>query len=170
MPRVGARTRREVDEASACAMKREAVGVRAIALYKSVKAALEAAAAIVVLALLPLGLAARLRSAAILWRHHLAQSWSLYAAAWIVNHATSRWLEVTVLALAMDAALSGLEAWALYHDAWWGAWVVVATTASLLPLEVQRVIRRPSALRFSTIIANLLIVAYLARQARRPHA
>jgi uncharacterized membrane protein (DUF2068 family) len=148
-------------------MPRKDIGVRAIIAYKYAKAAVQLGGALLLLVLLPLGLTEHVRGAIVLWRLHLARSWSLRASDWILRHATERWLELAILALMLDGAVSALEGWSLRRGAWWGPWLVVAATSSLVPFEVHRLVTHPSAVRVVVIVVNVAIVVYLALHARR---
>ena len=55
------------------------------------------------------------------------------------------------------------------HGHWWGPWLVVVATASLLPFEVVSFVRHPHVGRALILVVNLAIVAYLTRTALREH-
>jgi uncharacterized membrane protein (DUF2068 family) len=97
-------------------------------------------------------------------RHH-SGAWSLRLADLVVRAASRRGLWTIVVALLADGALSLVEGWALVHGHWWGPWLVVVATGSLLPFEVLALLRHPHAVRAAVFLANVVIVAYLARKA-----
>jgi uncharacterized membrane protein (DUF2068 family) len=144
-------------------------GVRAIVLYKTAKAGLQLAAALVLGALWPLGLPETMGDWAIALRHHVTHAWALGLAAVIERGATDRGVGLSILALGLDGTLTAIEAWALRSARWWGPWLVVLATGSLLPFEVYEFVKTPRPSRAILISLNLGIVAYLARRARREH-
>ena len=50
--------------------------------------------------------------------------------------------------------MSLVEGWALWHGHWWGPWLVVAATGSLLPFEVVAVVRQLHAVRVVLFFVN----------------
>jgi uncharacterized membrane protein (DUF2068 family) len=97
-------------------------------------------------------------------RHH-AHAWSLELADLVVRAASGRVLWTIVVALLADGVVSLFEGWALLHGRWWGPWLVVVSTGSLLPFEVAAFVRHPHLIRASVFVLNLAIVVYLARKA-----
>ena len=97
-------------------------------------------------------------------RHH-SHAWSLELAKLILSAATPRGLWTIVVALVADGASSVVEGWALVHGHWWGPWLVVVTTGSLLPFEVVALVRHPHVSRLLLLAVNVVIVVYLARKA-----
>ncbi len=81
--------------------------------------------------------------------------------------ASQRGLWTITVALVADGTMSLVEGWALLHGAWWGPWVVVVATGSLLPFEVVLLARHPHIVRAVLLVLNLIIVAYLLRGALR---
>jgi len=145
--------------------------LRAIVLYKSLKASLELGAALLLGALWPLGLPEKLETVAVWLRHHITHGWANELAAWLVDGAARRRLALSLVALGLDGALTAVEAWSLRAGHWWGPWLVVAATTSLLPFEIYEFARVPRPSRAVLIAVNLLVAAYLARRAwaeRRP--
>jgi uncharacterized membrane protein (DUF2068 family) len=106
-----------------------------------------------------LGLAGHLR--------HQAHAWSLLFARLIVSAATKRGLWTLVVALVADGSVSLLEGWALLHGRWWGPWLVVAATGSLIPFEIVALAKHPHAVRATVLVVNVVIALYLARKALR---
>lgn len=146
----------------------DGAGVRAIVLYKSVKSALQLALVLVGVALWPFGLPALLHRLALGFELHATQAWATTLAVWLERGSTDRGVELSLLALGGDGMLTAVEAWALKRGRWWGHWLVVLATGALLPFELVELARAPHPSRALLLAANLAIVAYLARRARRP--
>ncbi|MEY2929388.1 MAG: hypothetical protein RL033_137 [Pseudomonadota bacterium] len=145
----------------------QTAGLRAIVAYKSIKSALQLTAALLLVALWPLGLPAWLTHAARLLREHATQGWAAELAGLLVLGAAPRSLLWGAVGLALDGSLTALEAWALRTGRPWGAWLVVGATSALLPFEIYEIWRVPRLSRFALFTLNLLISAYLARGAWR---
>jgi uncharacterized membrane protein (DUF2068 family) len=139
-------------------------GVALIIAYKLGKGALWLVFAAVLLVTMRLGLGDRMLGFAAHLRHH-SGAWSLRLADLVVRAASRRGLWLIIVALVADGALSLLEGWALVHGHWWGPWLVVVATGSLLPFEVLAILRHPHAVRAAVLLANAAIVAYLTRKA-----
>ncbi len=139
-------------------------GVTLIIAYKLGKGVLWLVFAAVLLATMRLGLGDRMLGFAAHLRHH-SGAWSLRLADLVVRAASRRGLWLIIVALVADGALSLIEGWALVHGHWWGPWLVVVATGSLLPFEVLALLRHPHAVRAALLLANAAIVAYLARKA-----
>jgi uncharacterized membrane protein (DUF2068 family) len=144
-------------------------GLVVIIAYKFVKGGLWLVFAVVILALMRMGLGDRLLGFADHLRHH-AHAWSLELADLVVRAASRRGLVTVVVALVADGAMSLLEGWALFHGHWWGPWLVVVATSSLLPFEMVAIARKPHAIRVILFFVNVAIVAYLTRKALRDRA
>jgi uncharacterized membrane protein (DUF2068 family) len=142
-------------------------GVRAIVLYKSVKSGAELAVVLVAVALWPFGLPTLLQRLALGLEQHATHAWAVSLAVWLERGSTERGVELSLLALAGDGTLTAVEAWALRRGRWWGPWLVVVATGALLPFELVELARSPHLSRSLLLAANLAIVVYLARRARR---
>ena len=146
-------------------------GVRAIVAYKIVKTVLEVIAAGVLLYGAHRGLSASLTRFAEHLRHHAVNAWSN-----IVVRAVERFLHAphsivwTAYAALVDAVLSGVEGYALWRGYAWGEWLVVGTTASLIPFELYALTRHVRVGRVILLVLNLVIVAYLVNRARQRRA
>jgi uncharacterized membrane protein (DUF2068 family) len=137
-----------------------------IIVYKVGKGLLWLVFAVGIVVSMHLGLGDRLLGFADQLRHH-AHAWSLELAELVVRAASRRGLWTITVALTADGAFSLVEGWALIHGHWWGPWLVVVGTGSLLPLEVMALVRHPYAGRAVLLILNGAIVWYLARKALR---
>lgn len=143
-------------------------GLRLIIAYKVGKGVLWLVLAAVLSVFMRLGLGDRLLSFADVLRHH-AHAWSLKLARLLVRADDPRVLWTLVAALLADGVASLLEGWALIYGHWWGPWLVVITTSSLLPFEIAAIARKPHALRLLLLLVNAAIVVYLARRALAEH-
>jgi uncharacterized membrane protein (DUF2068 family) len=134
--------------------------------YKFVKGGLWFILAATILVMMHLGLEGRLEGLAYHLRHH-AHAWSLALAKLVVRAASRRGLWIIVVALLTDGTMTLIEGWALFHGRWWGPWLVVVATGSLLPFEVVTLLHHPHPVRFAVLMVNLVIVWYLAGKALR---
>lgn len=141
-------------------------GLLLIIVYKVGKGVLWLAFAIVILVLMRFGLAGNLLGLAAHLRQH-AGAWSVELGKLVVSAASRRGLHVICVALVADGLASLVEAWALIYGRWWGPWLVVVTTASLLPFEVVAFFRHRHVVRAAVFFANAAIAWYLARTALR---
>jgi uncharacterized membrane protein (DUF2068 family) len=142
-------------------------GVRAIVLYKTAKASLQLAVVLVMALLWPLGLPQMIAELSTTLRHHVTQAWAVTLSAWLERGATRHGIELSMLALGLDGTMTGVEAWALSRARWWGPWLVVLATGSLLPFELYELLRVPRWSRALLIVLNATVVAYLAHGAYR---
>jgi uncharacterized membrane protein (DUF2068 family) len=154
-------------ESTIARVRRERV-LSLIIAYKLIKGGLWFVFAAVIVGAMHLGLEDRLLGFAAHLRHHPG-AWSLALGDLLVRAATRRRLWTITVALIADGALSFVEGWALIHGHWWGPWLVVVATASLLPFEVFALARHPHVVRAMVLVLNLAIVVYLARKALREH-
>jgi uncharacterized membrane protein (DUF2068 family) len=143
-------------------------GLTIIIAYKLIKGGLWLVFAVALLVLMRLGLGDDLLGLAEQLRHH-SRAWTLALADLLVRASTRRGLWTLFVALVADGTLTLVEAWALIRGHWWGPWLVVVATGSLLPFEVVALARHPHVSRFILLVVNVLIVAYLARKALREH-
>jgi uncharacterized membrane protein (DUF2068 family) len=145
-------------------------GLRAIIAYKTVKAALQLGLAVLLGALLPFGLAHEVAKITSALHAHVTHGWALNLADLLARHSSTRSIELSLIALGLDGALTALEAWALRRGNWWGPWLVVVATSALLPFELYEFWRVPRFSRALVFSLNLAIVIYLARRATRERA
>jgi len=156
------------------AMQTQPPGVRLIITYKFVKAVLQVAGAALLFYGAAHGLSAKLGDFAERLREHAVHAWSNLFAAALLRFVHSRHSLVwTADALLFDAALSSIEGWALTRGYTWGEWLVVGTTAFLIPFEIAALLRHLRVGRAVLLVLNVVIVAYLimnirARRASRP--
>jgi uncharacterized membrane protein (DUF2068 family) len=149
-------------------------GLRLIVAYKFIKAVLQVAAAILLFYGAAHGLSARLADFAERLREHAVHAWSnLFAAALLRFVHARHSLSLTADALLLDAGLSSIEGWALSRGYTWGEWLVVGTTAFLIPFEIYALLHHLRVGRALLLIVNIAIVAYLIvniRARRAAHA
>lgn len=160
-----ARVRRHRSESTIAAVRRER-GVAVIIAYKLVKGGLWLVFAVTIVVMMRLGLGDRLLGLAAHLRHH-AHAWSLRLADLVVKASSRRSLWTIVVALLADGTTTLFEAWALIHGAWWGPWLVVVATSSLLPFEVIALVHHPHLIRALVLLVNVVIATYLAGTALR---
>jgi uncharacterized membrane protein (DUF2068 family) len=67
------------------------------------------------------------------------------------------------------AALFATEGVGLWWRKHWAEWLTVIATGSLIPIELYELARHASALKLGVLLANGVIVIYLARIAMQPH-
>ncbi len=155
------------EPAAALAVRPRDPGVSAILWYKVVKGAAAAALAVLLFVLLLLHATGPLEALGAGVHHHFTGAWSVALSRAILSAAEPKHLWFVTAALVMDASLTLTEAWALHHGHWWGPWLVIAATASLLPFEVVSLARRVHAGRVVVFLANVAIVAYLVWRTRK---
>lgn len=148
-------------------MRRER-GLAIIIGYKLIKGGLWLVFAVVLLIWMRVGVGSEILGIADHVRHH-SGAWSLQLADLLVSASTQRGLWTLFVALLADGALTLVEAWALIRGHWWGPWLVVVATGSLLPFELVALVRHPHVPRLLLLAVNLLIVGYLGRKALREH-
>ncbi len=143
-------------------------GLALIIAYKLVKGVLWLVLAAVMVVMMRMGLGDRLTGMAERLQHH-AHAWSIYLGRFIARAASLRGQWFVLLALVADGVSSLVEGWALYHGHWWGPWLVVVLTASLMPFEVVVLARHPTMVRSALLALNAGIVWYLTRSALAEH-
>jgi uncharacterized membrane protein (DUF2068 family) len=142
------------------------LGLRIIATFKLVTALLLAAAALGIFRLIGKDIGDVMEH--LVLRMHLDPE----------NHVVSRVLEwmdaldikhlkVIEIAALFYATLYTLEGVGLWLGKHWAEYLVVIATGSLLPLEIYEIAMKMTALRFSVLGINVVIVIYLIRQLRR---
>jgi uncharacterized membrane protein (DUF2068 family) len=148
-------------------VKRER-GLVLIIAYKLVKGVLWLVIACVLLVMMRMGLSAKLEGVADHLRHH-SQAWAIELAQLLTKASTPKGLTTVTVALVADGVMTLVEGWALIHGHWWGPWLVVVATGSLLPFEVVALAHHPHVGRALILVVNVAIVAYLIRKALREH-
>jgi uncharacterized membrane protein (DUF2068 family) len=154
-------------ESTIAAVRRER-GLLVIIVYKFVKGVLWLIFAATILVFMRMGLGNHLLGLA----HHLrlhAHPWSLALADVVTRASSRRGLWTITVALLADGSLTLVEGWSLLHGRWWGPWLVVVATGSLLPFEVVALVRHRHVVRAVVFLVNVAIVVYLARKALREH-
>jgi uncharacterized membrane protein (DUF2068 family) len=146
------------------------VGVRLIITYKVFKAALQAVLAALLPILQRLGVTSYWAARITVLAEHVAHRSTAVLARRLASLLTPTHLTLISVALGLDAALSGFEAWALRRRFRWAPWLVVVAGSTLIPFEIVELARRPRPVRAAVLVVNLVIIAYLAARARREHA
>jgi len=146
-----------------------APGVRAIVVYKLGKAAGQILLAAVIIALVLTGYVTRAHELAAALKDHLVHHWSVKLAELMMRSLTATRLWWIVAALLGDAVVSGVEGWALGRGYGWAAWLVVAATSMLLPVEVIELSYRTTIGRAVLFFVNVGIALYLLKRAMKEH-
>lgn len=149
------------------APERRDVGARLIVAYKVVKAVGEVLLAATLVVLAATGEMEALRDLAHHLREDVASRWSLLVGRALAAVTTRRGLHLLQIGLVLDGILSAVEGWSLWLGHRWGEWLVVAATATPLPLEVAHFARTHRPSRAALIAVNLAVVLYLARRIAR---
>jgi len=147
----------------------EDLALRSIVLYKVVKATVALSIGAILLVLWPFGLPEWIEHLAVRLRHHFIEAWAVHIADWLVRHTSRHRIELSIAALFIDGVLTGVEGWSLRRRYWWGPWLVVVATGSLLPVEAYEFFRHMHLGRAVLFIVNLAIVLFLSRHAWRAH-
>jgi uncharacterized membrane protein (DUF2068 family) len=138
-------------------------GLRLIIGYKLAKAAAEIIAGGSFLALGSAGATKTLVHAAQILRHHATEAWSIALAEKLLDVSTARHVLVVATAVIADGLVTAVEGWALYKGYFWSHWLVMLTTASLIPFEVISLTRHFNAGHVILLLVNVVIVLYLLR-------
>jgi len=146
-----------------------AAGVRVIVLYKALKSVGEALLAAIITLMVMTGSVERAHALGAALREHLVHHWSIKLAEMLMRSLTATRLWWVVAALIGDSIVSGVEGWALARGFSWAAWLVVAATSTLLPVEIIELSYRTTAGRVALFLVNLSIVLYLLKRAMREH-
>lgn len=141
-------------------------GLRLIIAYKLTRAAASLFAAALLAASAAADRTAPLQTVAEQVRGHATSAWSIALADALVSAVAPRHLWLVAGALALDAAFTFVEGWALHRSWWWGRWLVVIATLGFLPFEVIAIVRHADAGRVLLLGLNSLVALYLARRAR----
>ncbi|MBV8780218.1 MAG: DUF2127 domain-containing protein [Phycisphaerae bacterium] len=76
-------------------------------------------------------------------------------------------LELLGIGTFIYAGLFGIEGTGLFIGARWAEYMVIITTAGLMPLEIYEIFHHPSALKIATLVINALAVVYLIFRVRK---
>lgn len=147
----------------------KAAGVRLIVLYKLGKSALFAALATTMVVLIALGYVDRAHELAAAVRDQAVHHWSVKLAELAMGWLTIGRVWWIVAALLGDSVISAIEGWALHRGYSWAAWLVVAATSLLLPVEIIEMSYRTTPGRVLLFFINLGIVLYLLKRAMKEH-
>jgi GTP-binding protein len=139
-------------------------GLRLIISYKLAKALTEFLGGAIIFALGSAGSAARLTHVAQAIHRHATEHWSIVLAERLMDASTAHNVFVVALSMVIDGIATSIEGWALYRRFVWSRWLVVGTTAALLPFEIIALVHHPNAGRAAVFLVNLLIVLYLLQR------
>ena len=87
----------------------------------------------------------------------------------LASHATDRVLWMLALGAFVYVAVRFIEAYGLWREREWAQWLAVSFTALYLPLELYWLVRQPSWVKCSMLIANALILLILILRFRLAH-
>lgn len=140
--------------------ERQRIGFRLIILYKFCKAALMLGIALW-LTIAP-GMAYRAME---MLARELAEGGAVFGRAghWIQEHLSNNIVLRGALLAWLDSTSSALEGFLLLSGKTWAEWVVIIGLACLLPFEIRSLEHRPGIVKILVLVANAVIVAYLAR-------
>lgn len=144
-------------------------GLRIIAVFKFIKAALLIATGYGVHLLLKEDLLQRLWLWSATLTDHFSQRLLLHALGWAENLGAARIHVVVGVTLAYTAVVLA-EGIGLWMRRAWAEWFTVLATASLIPFELWELIVRPPDRKLAVLVTVLLngaVVWYLARLLRR---
>ncbi|HET6425535.1 MAG TPA: DUF2127 domain-containing protein [Planctomycetaceae bacterium] len=74
---------------------------------------------------------------------------------------TDGWLRVLGGAMLADAVLRFAEAWGLWNQRRWAEWLAVISGSLYFPFEIYELARGFTGLKFSVLLFNIVIVAYM---------
>ncbi|HKP56157.1 MAG TPA: DUF2127 domain-containing protein [Polyangiales bacterium] len=141
--------------------------LRLIIAYKLARAALAFGAAGVLLGFVSSGNSASLRDWAQQLRMHVASHWATVLAEKLVAAVTPHHVWLAATALGFDGALTLLEGWALLRGYTWGSWIVVLSSAALVPFEAVGLWHHPHAGRLILLLGNVAVALYLLWRLQR---
>jgi len=81
----------------------------------------------------------------------------------LAEHATDPRLRLLAAGVLLYAGTRLAEAWGLWHDREWAAWIGVLTAAAYVPIELLQIARHPRPLAFLALGINVLVLAWLSR-------
>jgi uncharacterized membrane protein (DUF2068 family) len=136
-------------------------GFNLIIRYKLAKTAVELLTGAIFFLVGSAGSAEKIAYIARAVRQHATEAWSVALAERLMDVSTPHHVAVVATALLADGMVTGLEGWALQRRYAWSRWLVVLTTASLTPFEIEALVHHPNAVRAVLLLVNLLIVGYL---------
>lgn len=99
----------------------------------------------------------------------------------VLMHAAGRMMDadvITVLAIAcVYSSLRFIESYGLWRQRVWAEWLAIISGAIYLPLELYKLVRRPTPVHWIILLINIGVVIYIAwvrwddvRERRHPHA
>jgi len=79
----------------------------------------------------------------------------------LAGRITSHDLWLLAIGAAVYAAVRGVEGYGLWHDRAWAAWLGAVSGLIYVPFEVAALLRSVTALKITTLVINLIVVAVL---------
>jgi uncharacterized membrane protein (DUF2068 family) len=143
--------------------------MRAIVLYKLIKAGVQLVLAALLVALGTDGIGSAVESLAESLRRHATEGWTVALLSRAGELFTPRHIAWTAAALIGDAVLSAIEGTLLARGVSWAPWLVAGAVGLLLPWELFAFCMHPAAGRLILFLVNAAIVAYLVWYASKHH-
>ena len=141
--------------------------LRLIIAYKLARAGLALLAGLAMVVLLVGGFDQQLRDFAAELHDHVVSRLALWLSGLLMSALEPGHIGVVTGALLLDAVVVSVEGWALWKGYAWGAWLVVAASAALLPFEVAALVDHVSVGRVLVLAVNLAIVVWLLQRRLR---
>lgn len=146
-------------------------GLRVIAIFKFLKAALLIVTSYGVHKLLDPRLVERIREWSVTLTDRVDQRLLLRALSWVEGLGADKLHLVIAITMAYTAVVL-VEGTGLWLRRRWAEWVTVVATTSLIPFELWELITRPAGRKWTvavTLLVNVLIAAYLGYILRSSH-
>jgi uncharacterized membrane protein (DUF2068 family) len=147
-------------------VRADEAALQAVITYKWVKGAAQLLLALGLSLSLLLGWGDDLQEWAHDFRNHSTRAWAVVLSRALEKATTPRGLHITLAALWLDGVVTMLEGWALRRRHWWGPWLVVGVSGSLLPFEVVELVRHFRWTRLLVLVVNAAVVVFLVLYAR----
>jgi uncharacterized membrane protein (DUF2068 family) len=80
----------------------------------------------------------------------------------LAEHATDPRLRLLAAGVLLYAGTRLVEAWGLWHERSWAAWIGVITAGAYVPIELVEIARHPRPIAFVALGVNLAVLAWLA--------
>lgn len=139
------------------------VGLRTVAILEIAKGLLVALIGLWLISLLHRGIDIAGIAHKILHVLHVDPVWHLSR---VFLGAARRLKDMNLMAVAAVAevysAMRFLEGYGLWKGRVWAQWLALVSGMIYVPLELNEVLRRPTALRFAVLFVNLAVVVYMA--------
>jgi len=140
--------------------RREALGLKSIALFEAAKGVLVIAAGLGLVAFLHRDAQALAEAIITRWHINPASHHPTIFLSLLENPSNGRLWAIGGSAI-VYALMRFAEAYGLWHGLAWGNWIGVWSGGMYLPLEIYEMLVHPSWLHAGLTVANVLVVVYL---------